>query len=136
MAKKRQARARSVKDKRARFAQEYAKDFNATQAAIRSGYAKKGAHVTASRLLADPDVTTMVQKILGRVAAKVEITVERTMQEIGAVAYADKIPHQGNLAHKLKALDQCMSILGMHKTTPPSVGGISISLIMSDGKIL
>ena len=76
-------------DKRARFAAEYAKDFNATQAAIRSGYAKKGAHVTASRLLADPRVAAMVQAILGRVAAKTEITVERTMQEIARIAYSD-----------------------------------------------
>jgi phage terminase small subunit len=136
VANKRQARARSVEDKRARFAQEYAKDFNATQAAIRSGYAKKGAHVTASRLLADPDVAAQVQKILARVAAKAEITVERTQAEIAAVAYASKIPHKGNLSHKLKALDQCMSILGMHKTTPPSVGGVSLTLIMSDGKTL
>jgi hypothetical protein len=136
MPKKRQSRARPVQDKWVRFVQEYAKDFNATQAAIRAGYAKKGAHVTASRLLAKSEVATLVRAMHAKTAAKSEITVERTMQEIGAIAYASKIPHQGNLAHKLKALDQCMSILGMHKTTPPSVGGVSLTLIMSDGKTL
>jgi hypothetical protein len=123
-------------DKRARFAQEYAKDFNATQAAIRSGYARNSAKVTASRLLADPEVSAQVRQLLKRVADKVEISVERTSAEIAAVAYAKKIPHGGNLAHKLKALDQCMSILGMHKTNAPSIGGVLISIKMSDGKPL
>jgi phage terminase small subunit len=134
MANKR--RARPVEDKRARFAQEYAKDFNAKEAAIRSGYSRKSAKVTGCRLLADPEVSALVRGFLQRVAAKTELTVERTIQEIAAIAYADKIPHKGNLSHKLKAIDQAMSVLGMHKTTPPSVGGVSISITMSDGKPL
>ena len=80
---------RPQEDKRTRFAQEYAKDFNATQAAIRSGYAEKSAHVTGSRLLSDAKVQAMIQELHARAAVKAGITVERTIQEIARNAYGD-----------------------------------------------
>lgn len=52
---------RKVDDRHKRFVQEYLFDLNATQAAIRSGYSPKGAHVTASRMLKDPDVLKMIE---------------------------------------------------------------------------
>lgn len=52
---------RKVDDRHKRFVQEYLFDLNATQAAIRSGYSPKGAHVTASRMLKDPDVVKMIE---------------------------------------------------------------------------
>jgi len=42
--------------KRAKFVYEYLIDYNGTQAAIRAGYAKKSAKVTASRLLTNDNV--------------------------------------------------------------------------------
>lgn len=42
--------------KQAMFVAEYLKDLNATQAAIRAGYAEKGATVTGSKLLTNPNV--------------------------------------------------------------------------------
>jgi phage terminase small subunit len=101
---KKQAK-RPQEDRRARFAQEYAKDLNATQAAIRSGYAPKSAHVTASRLLSDAKVQAIIQSLHARAAHKAGITVERTLQELGRTAYFDprkmfredgsmKLPHE------------------------------------------
>ena len=76
-------------DRRERFAQEYAKDLNATAAAIRSGYAKKGAHVQGSRLLSNPKVRASIDAILARAAAANQVTIERTLKEIARIAYSD-----------------------------------------------
>jgi phage terminase small subunit len=77
-------------DRRARFAQEYVKDLNATQAAIRAGYSAKTAKAQGSRLLTRVDVQTAIQALVGKIAIKAEITVERTLQEIARIAYGDR----------------------------------------------
>jgi phage terminase small subunit len=86
---KRVHKDRPKEDRRARFASEYAKDLNATQAAIRSGYAPKSAHVTGSRLLSDAKVQEMVRAHHGARAAAAGITIDRTIQEIARNAYFD-----------------------------------------------
>lgn len=50
-----------LNDQRIRFAHEYVKDLNQTQAAIRAGYSEKTAFVIASRLIRDPEVWALVQ---------------------------------------------------------------------------
>ena len=46
-----------------RFAEEYAVDHNGAAAAVRAGYIKTRAKQTAYRLLAHPDVSTLVAKL-------------------------------------------------------------------------
>jgi phage terminase small subunit len=166
-------------DRAARFSQEYAKDFNATQAAIRSGYAAKGAHVTASRLLRRPKVRAAIDAILAKAAQATGITVERTLKEIARIAYGDHrrlYDDKNNLRaigsldddsaallagvevfeeyegrgeerelvgytrkvktwSKVKALDQCMAYLGMHKTGGPGeASSLNLSINLSGGK--
>lgn len=48
-----------------RFAEEYSVNHNATQAAIRAGYAEKTARVTGSRLMGKPEVAQLVGKLDG-----------------------------------------------------------------------
>ena len=81
--------AKPKDDRRVRFAQEYAKDLNATQAAIRAGYSAKTATKQGSRLLTRVDVQQAIGKLLQKVATKNEITVERTLQQIARLAYGD-----------------------------------------------
>ncbi len=45
------------------FCQEYVKDYNGTQAAIRAGYAEKSAKQTASRLLTNDDLLVRVREL-------------------------------------------------------------------------
>jgi len=90
-------------DRRVRFAYEYAKDLNATQAAIRAGYAPRSAYVTASRLLADPEVGEQIAKLLKRVTDAAEITAERTCREIARIAYGD-VRRLFDEGYNLKAL--------------------------------
>ena len=57
-------------DKRKAFVREYITDFNATQAAIRAGYSKNGAHVQGHRLLSNANIAKCVSKVrTARVAA-------------------------------------------------------------------
>jgi len=47
-----------------RFVQEYLKDFNGTQAAIRAGYSPKSAHVQANRLLKSDKVQALLRQAM------------------------------------------------------------------------
>jgi phage terminase small subunit len=49
-------------EKQQAFIEEYMVDFNGTQAAIRAGYSKRGASVTASQLLAIPKVREAIEQ--------------------------------------------------------------------------
>lgn len=183
MAKPQRAK-KPLDDRRERFAQEYAKDLKGTEAAIRSGYAPKSAHVTASRLLSDAKVQASIRAILDKVAAANEITVARTLKEIARIAYgdhrklyddenrlramkdldddaaaliagveseeeySDAVDASGKVTRelsgftrkvktwsKVKALDQCMAYLGMHKTANPAEGGgLALTINLSNGK--
>lgn len=58
-----------IKSKRVpRFVEEYAKDRNGTQAAIRAGYSPLGADVTAVRLLADARIQVLIAEQMERVS--------------------------------------------------------------------
>lgn len=78
-------------DKQKRFCQEYLKDFNATAAYLRAGYkaTAEAARRNASRMLTNADVQAYLQKLRSRVSAQAEITLERTLQEIGRIAFGD-----------------------------------------------
>lgn len=76
-------------DRRARFVQEYAKDLNATQAAIRAGYSTRTAKGQASRLLSNRRIRSQVDALLAEVTRSNKITVERTLKEIARLAYSD-----------------------------------------------
>lgn len=87
---------RPITVREAKFAAEYVKDFNGTQAAIRAGYPKAGSRVAASRLLTRPNIRALLapaeEKIEGENSATItamELSVERTRQEIARIAYFD-----------------------------------------------
>lgn len=71
--------------KQRRFAAEYLKDQNATQAAIRSGYSKKTAKQIGSRLLTNVDIKAEIERKLN----KYEVTAERVIAELGRIAFSD-----------------------------------------------
>lgn len=82
--------------KQAKFAAEYLKDFNATQAAIRAGYAEKSAGVEGHRLLKHPNVAALIapkreEAVIERAEAinRMVLSAERTRLEIARIAYFD-----------------------------------------------
>jgi phage terminase small subunit len=74
-----------LSDKRKMFAKEYSVSFNATQAAIKAGYAKKGAAREGHRLSTNVHVRAEINRLIEKRKDKIDIT----EQEI--IAHALKI---------------------------------------------
>ena len=68
--------------KQERFVAEYLIDLNATQAAIRAGYAEKGAAVEGSRLLAKSKIAAAVAAAQAERAKRTEITQDYVLTSI------------------------------------------------------
>jgi phage terminase small subunit len=75
------------------FAEAYCKSYNATKAAIEAGYSEGTARQQGARLLTRPHVAAAIDRIRTQVTAKaaadLEITVERTLREVGRLAFFD-----------------------------------------------
>lgn len=69
-------------NKQEMFCREYLTDLNATQAAIRAGYRPKGAHVTASRLMAKPVVRKHIEKLKTERAERTQITSDYVLKRL------------------------------------------------------
>lgn len=72
-----------------RFVEEYCKDRNGTQAAIRAGFSPNGAENTAWRLLSDPRVEELITEQMGRVSKEATIEAADILREWLDVATAD-----------------------------------------------
>ena len=72
-----------------RFPQEFLKDFNGTQAAIRIGCPKKGAHVQASRLLRNVKVQKKLRELIEQQQIRTGIDSDKVLQEAARIALAD-----------------------------------------------
>ncbi|CAM4092761.1 Terminase small subunit [Bordetella tumbae] len=75
--------------KKWRFAEEYLKDLNATQAAIRAGYSKRTAHSQAERLLRDVEVQAAIQSAMAERSERTRITQDNVLQELSAMTLYD-----------------------------------------------
>ncbi|MFH1740662.1 MAG: terminase small subunit [bacterium] len=90
-----------------KWAREWPKDHNATQAAIRAGYSARTARQAGHRMLTDVDVMKLAEKTEAKACAKCEITVERILRGIAELAFK----RRGAPRDRLKALE----MLGRHK---------------------
>ncbi len=72
-----------------RFVQEYIKDLNATQSAIRAGYARGSAKVTGSRLLSKANVQAALAQEQRKAAERVHVDQDRVLREYIRIAFAD-----------------------------------------------
>lgn len=82
-------KVKTLTPKQVRFVEEYLVDNNATQAAIRAGYAERTANEQGSRLLAKSNVQALVEQKRGALAKKTEVSAERVIAEYCKVAFAD-----------------------------------------------
>ena len=76
-------------DRQVLFTLEYCKDFNATQAAIRAGYAERSAAEIGCELLRKPQIRTAVDRRLAALAAAAEVDGAMVISELYQVATAD-----------------------------------------------
>lgn len=78
---------KTLTPKQTRFIQEYMLDLNATQAAIRSGYAKNGAEVTGSRLLRNPKLAEALASAKKERAESLKIDADWVLKELVSLYY-------------------------------------------------
>lgn len=72
-----------------RFVEEYAKDLNATQAAIRAGYTSKHADKIGWRILETPHVAEAIAATQAARLRRLGVTNERVLQETARLAFSD-----------------------------------------------
>ena len=80
---------RKLTNKQARFVEEYLVDLNATQAAIRAGYAEGSARQIAAENMAKPVISAMIAEAQAQMAERTEITADRVLQEMALIGFAD-----------------------------------------------
>lgn len=78
-----------LNDKQKRFVDEYLVDLNATAAAKRAGYSEKTAYSMGQRLLKKVEIQAAIQKRQETLRGKLEITQERVLEELAAIAFAN-----------------------------------------------
>ena len=74
--------AKELNDKQKLFCQEYLKDLNATQAAIRAGYSEKTARNIACENLTKPYIQEYIQELQEGIKKRNQITVDEIMQDL------------------------------------------------------
>jgi phage terminase small subunit len=79
----------TLRPKQERFIEEYLIDFNATQAAIRSGYSVKTAAIQGHENLRKPNIIAALNTRQAEIAASREITPERVAAEYAALGFSD-----------------------------------------------
>ncbi len=75
--------------KQQRFIEEYPIDFNATKASQRAGYSKKTSYSIGHELLKKPEIQDAIQKRVGKLTTKADITVERIVSELAKVGFSN-----------------------------------------------
>lgn len=76
--------------KQERFCEEYLVDLNATKAAISAGYSERTARSQGQRLLTNVDIQQKIEELRNAQSERTEITADRVLQELAAIAFADR----------------------------------------------
>lgn len=121
-----------------RFVDEYLIDLNATQAAIRAGYSKNGAEVTASKLLRVAKVADAVAKAQAKRADRTGITQDRVLQELARIAFFDirRLYHgDGTLKRPNELDDEAAAVLSAVEVTETMSGEESAVLTTKKAKV-
>lgn len=71
------------------FVDEYLRDLNATQAAIRAGYSARSAGVDGSQLLNNPRVAAAVAIAKAERSARTRLDADLVLHELAAIAFSD-----------------------------------------------
>lgn len=79
----------STEDRYRRFALEYAIDLNLKEAAIRSGFAPRGAKTAGTRLFNKPEVQAWIAEELEARAKRIAVDADKTLRELARLAFFD-----------------------------------------------
>lgn len=79
----------TITARRKLFAEEYLKDLNATQAAIRAGYSAKNAGKIGPETLNNPAVKEIVEAAMAERIKRTQISADNVLEELWSIARAD-----------------------------------------------
>lgn len=81
------SKSKNPNDKQRRFVDEYLVDLNATQAAVRAGYAPRSAQQQSSRLLNKSSIKDAVSRAMAERSRRTGIEADRVLRELARVAF-------------------------------------------------
>lgn len=99
-------------DKQELFCQEYMKDLNGRQAAIRAGYSQDSATEIAYEHLIKPHIQNYIQELKAKRAEKLEISAEKVLAELAKIGFSD-LGEYLNEDYSLKALNDIKGKTGV-----------------------
>lgn len=127
--------AMALTPKQQKFVEEYLKDLNATQAAIRAGYSVKNAFKIGSETLQKTTVKQAIEGAISKRNKRSEITQDRVLEELALFAFGDVQDTaawgKGGLPakDKLKALELLMRHMGMMTDKVDIKGSVDLNVI-------
>ena len=111
------------------YIEEYPKDLNGLQAAIRAGYSAKGAGQVSGRLQRDPVIKAELARIIALRTKANEVTVERVLQELKAMAFT-------NMSDFIKVSSNGTPTIDLSELTPEMAASMSEFKINKDGDLV
>lgn len=88
------------------FCDEYLIDFNGARAAAAAGYSVNAAKETASRLLTKNNVAAYIEQRMRERMKRTEISQDRVLQELAAIAFADATDYYISPIEGMRALKE------------------------------
>ncbi len=82
------AKGGDLTDKQKLFCQEYLKDLNGTQAAIRAGYSAKTANRIGSENLSKLGIVDFLKKLMDQRSERCEITADMVLRELASIGFS------------------------------------------------
>lgn len=79
----------ALNNKQERFCEEYLKDLNATQAAIRAGYSKRTSYAIGHENLNKPEIEQRIQQLKKERSDRTKITADMIVKELALIAFAN-----------------------------------------------
>jgi len=76
-------------EQKKRFVDEYLKDLNITQAAIRSGYSPKAAYSTGQRVMKDDEVRALIESKMQKREKRAMVTQDMVIAELVSIGFYD-----------------------------------------------
>jgi len=114
--------------KQSKFVNEYLKDLNASQAAIRAGYSKNGTRSIANKLMTRADIKAEIALKMGKRSARTEVSADRVLLELSRLAFLDIRKAYGKDG-ALKA------ITDMDDDTVAAIAGFDVVESVSSGEV-
>lgn len=119
-----------LKDKQARFVEEYLIDSNATQAAIRAGYSEKSAYSIAGENMKKPEIVDAIAKGRAEIAKRNGLTIDDIIKELEEARTAALTAESPQSSAAVAATMGKAKVLGMlvDKSEVKNEGNISIDI--------